>query len=259
MKLFSRFNGDGKDALIILHGLLGSSANWKSLAKRFGQHRSVYSLDLRNHGQSGWSDEMDYAVMADDVLEFIDGLHHRNIALLGHSMGGKVAMHLALSAPDSIQALMVADIAPVAYTHGFEHFLEPMMAIDLTTLNSRNQADRLLSEAVPEAHIRAFLLHNLHYDKASDSWAWRPNLQVLLDSMPAIADFDIPLPGVCTRKAIFIHGANSNYVQPQHHKTIQFHFPRASFSKIEHAGHWLHAEQPAAFVRSCEDFLSLPG
>jgi len=256
MKLFSRFNGEGRDALVILHGLLGSSANWRSLAKRFGQHRAVYTLDLRNHGQSPWSDEMNYPLMADDVLEFIDSLHHSRICLLGHSMGGKVAMELALSAPDSIDSIIVADIAPVAYQHDFEHFLEPMLAMDLSAINSRNQADQLLSHDVPDAHIRAFLLHNLEFDKASESWSWRPNLPVLLNSMPVITDFDIPQPGVCTRPALFVHGSESKYVLPRHTQTIHFHFPCARLQKIEHAGHWLHAEQPAEFIRVCESFLA---
>jgi len=129
MKLFSRFNGDGKDALVILHGLLGSSANWRSLAKRFGQQRAVYSLDLRNHGQSPWSDEMDYALMADDVLEMIDALDHRRICLLGHSMGGKVAMELALSSPESVDSIIIADIAPIAYAHDWHWIYPPSAAV----------------------------------------------------------------------------------------------------------------------------------
>ena len=256
MKLFSRFNGEGKDALVILHGLLGSSANWRSLAKRFGQHRVVYSLDLRNHGQSPWSENMDYAVMADDVLELIDSLDHQRICLLGHSMGGKVAMELALSSPESVDSIIIADIAPIAYHHDFDHFIEPMLALDLSTISRRSQADKLLSRDIPDPAIRAFLLHNLDYDKAEDCWSWRPNLEVLLDSMPKIIDFDVPFPGVCTRPALFIHGENSDYLLPEHRQTIRFHFPRVSFNEIKHAGHWLHAEQPKAFVQACEAFLS---
>lgn len=256
MKLFSRFNGEGKDALVILHGLLGSSANWRSLAKRFGQHRAVYSLDLRNHGQSPWSEDMDYALMADDVLEQIDTLDHRRIHLLGHSMGGKVAMELALSSPQSIDSIIVADIAPVAYAHDFDHFIEPMLALDLSMISRRSQADTQLSKRVPDPAIRAFLLHNLNYDKADDRWSWRPNLEVLLNCMPKIIDFDVPLPGVCTCPALFLHGENSNYVLPEHTQTIRFHFPRAKFHQIKQAGHWLHAEQPKAFVQACEAFLS---
>jgi len=256
MQLFSRFNGDGEDALVILHGLLGSSANWRSLAKRFGQHRAVYSLDLRNHGQSPWSETMDYGIMADDVLEFIDHLDYRRIVLLGHSMGGKVAMHLAMRDTRRLDGVIIADIAPVRYAHDFDHLIEPMLALDISTINSRGQADLKLSEFVPEAHIRAFLLHNLDYDKASDRWNWRPNLQVLLDNMDNISNFDVPLPGVNTRPALFVSGSQSNYVRPEHEQAIRFHFPQASFEKIEHAGHWLHAEQPRAFLHACEGFLS---
>lgn len=256
MKLFSRFNGEGKDALVILHGLLGSSANWRSLAKRFGQHRAVYSLDLRNHGQSAWSDRMDYPLMADDVLEVIDSLDHRRICLLGHSMGGKVAMELALSSPESVDSIIIADIAPVAYAHDYEHFIEPMLALDLSMISRRSQADIQLSRNIPDPAIRAFLLHNLKYDKEADHWSWRPNLEVLLNSMPDILDFDIPLPGVCTCPALFVYGENSNYILPKYDQTIRFHFPRASFKEIKQAGHWLHAEQPKAFVQACETFLS---
>ncbi len=256
MKLFSRINGEGENALVILPGLLGSSANWQSIAKRLGQQRSVYTLDLRNHGQSPWSDTMDYDAMADDVTEFIEALNHNSISLLGHSMGGKVAMRLALKIPDHIDTLIAADIAPVTYEHDFDDLIKPMLELDLPSFNNRANADAALQVSVSDPHIRAFLLHNLSFDKDSESYIWRPNLKVLIDSMPVITGFDLDDTMKFSKPALFIHGENSNYVTDANKTIILEHFPQTTFTKLENAGHWLHAEQPAAFIKSCEAFLS---
>ncbi|MCP4009082.1 MAG: alpha/beta fold hydrolase [Proteobacteria bacterium] len=256
MNLFSRTNGEGENALIILPGLLGSSANWQSIAKRMGQRRSVYTLDMRNHGQSPWSDSMNYDTMADDVAEFIESLDHTRICLLGHSMGGKAAMRLALKAPRHIDTLIAADIAPVAYEHDFDDLIKPMLELDLPAFSNRADADVALKLSVPDPHIRAFLLHNLSYDKNSGAYVWRPNLEVLLKSMPVITDFRLTDTELFEKPALFIHGANSDYVTISNKAVITQHFTQTTFVELENAGHWLHAEQPAAFIKSCESFLS---
>ncbi len=258
MKLFSRFEGGPQqdDALIILHGLLGSSANWKSLAKRFAQKRVVYSVDLRNHGQSPWSDDMDYTVMAKDVQQFMQGLDHQNISLLGHSMGGKVAMQLALNAQVSIHKLIIADIAPVSYQHDFDHLIQPMLDLPLESLENRAQADAQLATSIPSLGVRSFLLHNLAFNAPEQRWHWRPNLEVLLNSVPNLTAFEEKHKASFEQDALFVHGAQSDYLTEKHHARIKQHFPRAVFSKIQNAGHWLHAEQPKAFLTACESFLN---
>jgi pimeloyl-ACP methyl ester carboxylesterase len=254
--LYARRNGEGENALIILPGLLGSSVNWQSIAKRLGQNRSVYTLDMRNHGQSPWSDIMDYDSMADDVAEFIESLDHPRINLLGHSMGGKVAMRLALSKPEYIDSLIIADIAPVAYEHDFNELIEPMLALDLSSFKSRAEADAALQVSVADAPIRAFLLHNLTFDKPGGVYIWRPNLAALLENMSAITGFPVYDIEIFEKPSLFIYGANSKYVTPVSQETIVQYFPQTSFTELENAGHWLHAEQPKAFIKACEAFLS---
>ena len=242
---------------MILPGLLGSSANWQSIAKRMGQRRRVYALDMRNHGQSPWSERMDYPAMAGDVLDFISGLDHQRISLLGHSMGGKAAMRLALNAPDEIDSLIIADIAPVSYEHDFEELIEPMLGLDLARHTSRSQADSALQASVKEAPIRAFLLHNLGFDSERKRYYWRPNLEVLLHNMHNITGFELGTNERYERPALFIYGTGSNYLTGAHEELIARHFPAARFESLEGAGHWLHAEQPQAFIQVCEAFLDM--
>ncbi len=256
MKLHSRTNGQGENALVILPGLLGSSSNWQSIAKRMGQKRTVYTLDLRNHGQSPWSNIMHYTAMAEDVADFIGTLDHPQIGLLGHSMGGKVAMRLAFDTPQHIDSLIVADIAPVRYTHEFDDLIEPMIALHLPSFSSRSDADTALRASVSSPHIRAFLLHNLNLDPVRKTYVWRPNLKVLLSAMAEITDFPLSDNDTFRPPALFIHGADSDYVTPANKNIIQQHFPNAEFTMLQKAGHWLHAEQPQAFIQRCEAFLS---
>lgn len=258
MKLNYRQFGEGEHTLVILPGLLGSSANWQSIAKRMGQSRTVYVLDMRNHGNSPWSERMDYHAMAQDVAEFISDLQLPRVDLLGHSMGGKAAMRLAFSQPDLIDSLIVADIAPVTYAHDFDDLIEPMLALDLASMNTRAEADAALQETIGNPGIRAFLLHNLHFDKTQDQYTWRPNLRVLLDNMDEITGFDLAPEDQYNGPALFIYGALSDYVTASGRDTIDEHFSSAHFRRLEHAGHWLHAEQPAAFIETCEAFLSDP-
>ena len=256
LKLNYRQFGEGDEALVILPGLLGSSANWQSIAKRMGQSRTVYALDMRNHGQSPWADSMNYHVMAEDVAEFISGLPRTRVHLLGHSMGGKAAMRLAFEQPELLESLIVADIAPVSYTHDFDELIEPMLALNLPKLQSRSDADAELQRTVDNPGIRAFLLHNLHFDKALEQYTWRPNLKVLLDNIDEITGFDLQPWDRYAGPALFIYGGISDYVTSANREIIRQHFPAASFHALEKAGHWLHAEQPQAFIKSSEAFLS---
>ena len=254
MKLSYTAFGDGPP-LMILHGLFGSGRNWTSIAKKLAETRKVLTVDLRNHGDSPWDDEMTYAAMADDILGLIDAEKLERPVVLGHSMGGKAAMVAALADPDAIGALIVADIAPVAYGHSHDSFVDAMRAVDLSTVQRRGDADGLLAEAVPEAGIRGFLLHNLVLEESGARW--RLNLEAIADNMAALIDFPLPeAGGVFSGPSMFAVGAKSDYVRPDHHAAIRQYFPNASILMIADAGHWLHAEKPAEFIGTVTEFLT---
>ena len=244
--------GDG-EPLLILHGLFGSSRNWQSHARRFGQHFRTLAVDLRNHGDSFHADEMNYPGMAADVVHLIESLGLESCRVLGHSMGGKVAMTLAARRPELISRLIVADIAPVAYFHDYDDLIEPLRALPLATLESRAQADLALRENIPEDPLRAFLLQNLQ--RGQDGWRWRVNWAAIQNEMEeltgfeSISDWRIELP------SLFLHGTRSDYVGEAEVEIIRRHFTRVEIAALDGAGHWLHAEQPEAFVDACLDFL----
>ncbi len=189
---------------------------------------------------------MNYALMAEDVLALIDAEKLESPVLLGHSMGGKTAMMAALTDPDAIGAMIVADIAPVSYGHSHEPYVDAMRSIDLAAVKRRGDADQALRDAVPEAALRGFLLHNLAFE--DEGPRWRLNLDAIDRNMDALTDFpDRSANAVYTGPSMFAVGANSDYVQPDHHAAIRGLFPEASILLITGAGHWLHAEKPAEF------------
>jgi len=254
MKLAFADYGEGPP-LIILHGLFGSGRNWAAIAKKLAANWRVLAVDLRNHGESPWDAEMNYALMAGDVLALIEAEKLERPVLLGHSMGGKTAMMAALTDPDAIGAMIVADIAPVSYGHSHEPYVEALRAIDLSRVKRRGDADEALRVAVPEAGLRGFLLHNLVFE--DDGPRWRLNLDAIGRNMDALTDFPDPPAGlVYPGPAMFVVGAKSDYVQPAHHATIRRLFPEASIILIADAGHWLHAEKPAEFFDLVSRFLT---
>lgn len=256
LDLASQAHGEAGKPIVILHGLLGSGRNWTTLAKHLGETYRVFTLDLRNHGGSPWSDEMTYDVMAADVGLFIDENSLGPVALIGHSMGGKTAMRLALERPSLIEKLVVVDIAPVTYQHSSASYVDAMRAIDVATRASRKDVDDLLSATVPEAGVRAFLLQNLV--RQDQGFIWRPNLDGLAEAMPALMTFPSTGDDHFEGPTIFLAGANSDYVQPIHQGEIERRFPNANTHPIADAGHWLHAEQPAVVLEVLQDFLSGP-
>ena len=241
-------------ALLILHGLFGSGKNWHSHMRRFAESFEVYSIDLRNHGQSFHADEMNYPVMAADVAQLIAHLGLRDCRILGHSMGGKVAMTLAIQHPALVSSLIVADIAPVAYQHDYDDLIEPILALDLDSFDSRTQIDHALRPNIPEDQLRAFLLQNLL--RESDGWRWRVNWPVIQRDMDALTGF-APLPAdwVGSQPTLFIRGASSDYVGGAEIEVIERHFDDVRVATIDEAGHWLHAENPLEFSRLALDFL----
>ena len=235
--------------LIIAHGLFGSARNWGVIAKRLSDTRRVFTLDLRNHGASPWQDDHSYDALAEDLSEVITSIGGP-VDLLGHSMGGKAAMVAALSGAD-IRRLIVADIAPVAYNHTQQHLIEAMQALPLNKLSSRTQAEEILSHKIEDPTVRSFLLQSLNLRDQT----WRLNLTALSASMAQIIGFPEIL-GKFTAPTLFLTGANSDYLRPEHRPIIKSLFPKARFAKIPNAGHWLHAERPREFEAAVRIFLN---
>ena len=253
LPLHYRQYGERGEALVLLHGLFGSSANWGSIARELADEYRVIVPDLRNHGQSPHADYMDYASMAGDLLDLLDHISIPRAVLVGHSMGGKVAMRLALTSPERVAGLAVVDIAPIAYAHDFSAILDGLAAIDLESLTDRQQADRLLAARVPESGVRGFLLQNLA--RENDRWRWRVNLASLRANMPLITGFDGPPDASYSGPTHFIYGELSHYVQAQSYAEVRQLFPGADFCPVANAGHWVYAEQRDGFMRCLRKFL----
>lgn len=237
--------------LLIVHGLFGSARNWGAIARRLAEDRRVVAVDMRNHGSSFRADGQSYADMAGDLARVITTLGGP-MDVLGHSMGGKAAMQLALTEGALVDRLVVADIAPVVYGHSQSHLIRAMRGLDLSGLSSRSEADRRLAAAVEEPTVRAFLLQSL--DLKAEPPAWRLNLDVLEREMDRITGW----PGTEGRfegPALFLAGALSDYIRPEHRTVIKHLFPQAKFAKIPGAGHWLHAERPREFEAAVRIFL----
>ncbi|MFY0635829.1 MAG: alpha/beta fold hydrolase [Vannielia sp.] len=249
----THYDGDtAAPALLIAHGLFGSARNWNVIAKRLSGPRRVVTVDMRNHGQSPWFDSHSYPDLAADLAEVIEA-EGAPMDLLGHSMGGKAAMMLALTRPELIRRLVVADIAPVAYSHTQGHLIDAMRALDLTGLASRSEADKRLAAHVDDAGTRAFLLQSL--DLKSDPPRWRFNLDALEAEMSKIVGWPGPT-GEFSGPALFLTGAESDYVRAEARPEIKARFPHARFAKIPGAGHWLHADKPRAFEATLEAYLT---
>lgn len=239
--------------LILLHGLFGAGDNLGGVRRRLQHRFHVHSLDLRNHGQSPHADSMSYPEMAADVAAWMADNGLASAAMLGHSMGGKVAMELALSAPERVDRLIVADIAPVAYAPHHEGILEGMQALDTESLASRKEADQALSEFIDDGRVRQFLLTNLV--PAKTGFRWRLNVPALIASYSRI--MDAPTAGDPFMKPVlFIKGGDSDYIDKTCQEPTEKRFPRAQLRVVPGAGHWLHAEKPDLFARLCERFLS---
>ena len=243
-------------AVIILHGLFGSASNWRSIANKLADEFTVYTLDVRNHGDSPWADSMDYLDMADDVAHFVAQHQIDSPTIIGHSMGGKIAMTVALNHPEMLGKLVVADIAPKAYSHGGYHkyYIDNMLKLDLEQLQSRKEAEFYLIKQLNEPKpVIQFLLQNLVFK--DNRYKWRINLNSLAQNLSAIMG-EIPSSESSNHISLFLHGENSNYVQSTDHTMINSLFKQASIQGIANAGHWLHAEQPVEFIRKVRGFLS---
>ncbi len=239
----------------LLHGLFGRSQNLAAVARGLAGAMRVISIDLRNHGASPHAAGMDYRTLAADVLETLAAADALPAALLGHSMGGKAAMAASLLAPASVRRLLVADIAPVAYAHHNAPIAAAMLALDLKPGLTRAEADQALQPAVPDAAVRGFLLQNL---VTGASPSWRIGLRQIADAIDDIQSWpEFPAGARYQGPSLFVSGGKSDYVRPADHETIKRLFPAAEFSQLPEAGHWLHADQPQAFLAVAEAFLSV--
>lgn len=253
MTLHSRIEGEGIP-MIILHGFLGMSDNWKSLATQFASAGfQVHALDLRNHGKSFHSDEFNYEVMVEDVKNYIHVHQLKNSVVLGHSMGGKVAMLLATSYPDLVSKLVIADIVPKYYAPHHQTILAGLNAVDFSKKPSRNDVEQIVSNFISDIGTRQFLLKNLYW-KTPEQLAFRFNLEVFNDKIETIGTA-LPFDNRFDKPALFLRGDNSDYILDADFETIYHHFPEASVVTIVNAGHWLHVENPKDFSLELLRFL----
>lgn len=253
MKLFFREVGQGTP-VVILHGLFGMSDNWMTFAKRLSSDYHLFLLDLRNHGRSPHAAEMSYGAMAADVYNFVRETIKVPCNIFGHSMGGKVAMTLALREPEWVRSLVSVDIAPKRYfSPKFQEFLQVMMHIDLNKLTSRKEADGLLEDALHlHPATRQFLLKNL-YRTADNRFGWRLNLPVLYDNLYDLLG-GIDQDGQYEKAALFARGSESDYIADADREIIHKWFPRAGIVDIESANHWVHSSAPEALEMALRDF-----
>lgn len=252
MKLYYEVFGDEAAApLIILHGFLASSRNWRSVAKALANSYRVYVLDQRNHGASPQVEVMDYPAMAEDVVRFMDQLCLSSAHIVGHSMGGKVAMWLALHDPERIRGLIVVDIAPVAYRHSFTPVIHALQQLPLDQLSNRKQAEEHLAPAIPDLGFRQFLLQNLLL--RDGRYYWRINLDIVRQTAHHIVGFPQPQVDRFEFPALFVAGEHSNYVNSE---VVLEWFPKAKIAVIPQTGHWLYVEAPDTFCRLVNEWLS---
>ena len=238
--------------LLIVHGLYGSARNWSVISKRMSDSRRVIAVDQRNHGDSPWFDTHSYLDMAQDLAQVVEH-NGAPMDIVGHSMGGKAAMILALTRPDLVKRLLVADIAPVAYGHDQSQYIQAMQSIDLTHMEKRSEVAQALSKHVTDPALQSFFTQSLDLGNKR----WKLNLDVLQRDMNHVLGFP-EVTGSFDKPTLFLSGANSQYVLPDHRPKIKALFPNAVFAKIPNAGHWLHAEQPRAFEQTLSVFFNEP-
>lgn len=251
MHLHTDISGQG-EPLVLIHGLFGSYENLGMIARQLADTFQIINVDLRNHGKSAHLPTMNYREMAQDVLETLDGLGVAQAAFLGHSMGGKVAMQIALDAPHRVNKLVLADISPVVTSPRHQTILQALTDLPINSMHDRRDAEPILAQSVTEPAVRQFLLKNLL--KVDGRLQWRFNLSALCENYAQI--LAAPSGSGCfTGPVLFIKGGDSDYILPAHQPIILAMFPQAKAKIIQGTGHWLHAEKPAAFAKIVRDFL----
>ena len=251
MKLNYKSFGSG-EPLVILHGLMGMLDNWQSLAKDYAERFEVYIIDARNHGHSPHNSEMNYEVMMYDLLEFCHEHDLSEIYLLGHSMGGKTAMKFAQNFPDFVSKLIIADIAPVSYPIRHDIILKGLESLNLNTIKSRGEAERLLENYIPEIGVRQFILKSSYWLEKG-KLALRFNLKAIRENIEIIGEETTD--AMFKKETLFIRGENSNYILNKYQGLIDEYFPKNTVVTLPNSGHWLHAEQPKMFLEETLIFL----
>lgn len=266
-RLATRTLGDAGPRVVFVHGLFGQGRNWTTIAKGLADRRRVVLVDLPNHGHSPWSDQVNYLDMAERLADELAS-YGEPVTLVGHSMGGKVAMALALQRPELLRGLVVVDIAPVEYplsggrtddpdeeASPFAAFIAAMRAIDLNRLSSRQEADEALAPAVRSRMVRGFLLQNLERE-GTTGWRWRLNLPVLERDLDRLRGFPDPAPGArFDGPVLWLAGANSHYVLDRDRARMDELFPQTRLVRVKNAGHWVHSEQPEIVLETLRRFL----
>jgi len=252
LDLSAQIFGEGPP-VIILHGLFGSQRNWGGIIRALASDVQIHGLDLRNHGDSPWAETMTYDDMAADVARYIEKNDLKAVTLLGHSMGGKVGMRLALTRPELLSRLIVVDIAPVSYhNEHYSDYVTAMQALPLDRMTRRSEADAALKATIPDDSLRAFLLQNMVSD--GGHFRWRVNLANIGANMKSLIAFP-DSTAAFDRPTFFLAGERSNYIRPRDEESILRHFPKAEIQTIAESGHWPHAEHPERFLAMVRPLL----
>ena len=261
-KILDDHPGQDRPRIAFCHGLFGQGKNWTTVGRQLASDYTVALIDMPDHGHSPWTEELSYPGMAEllaDTLSPSTGsAPNRPWTVVGHSMGGKIAMTLALTRPELVERLVVVDIAPVDY-HGqseFRSYVQALRAVDLGRLPSRQAADDQLHDQVPDPTVRSFLLQNLRRGTDGTGWHWQMNLQLLGDHLDVLGGFPELDAAPYEKPTLWIGGADSDYIRPQYADTMKQLFPQVRTVKIKNARHWVHSEQPETFVQVLRNFLS---
>ena len=254
MKLAYSELGSGDETIVILHGLYGSGLNWVSIARRLAVTRRILLLDLPNHGASEWSNCISYEELAQEIENFLKRHKLEKATLLGHSMGGKIAMTVVLTEPELVQQLIIADIAPVRYNHNNLSIISALEALDIGLVRNRKDADIQLKASIPDQKMRGFLLQNLI--RLDDGYQWRINIPALKAGMSNIEGFPtFPEKTSCDKPALFLAGDQSDFIGQSSYHEINRLFPNSRVTSLANAGHWLHTDNPSGFLDHVEKFL----
>jgi len=254
MQLHFKESGQGR-AVILLHGLFGSSDNWHYIALRLAENFHVFAVDQRNHGQSPHSDEMNYPLMAADVNKFMSSRGLEKAIVIGHSMGGKTAMQLALQFPGKVEKLIIADMAPRAYAPAHEKIFAAQLALDLASFQTRQQIEDALAPEIPDLVLRRFLLKNLGRN-SDGAFFWKINLRGLAENSPQLREL-VSHSKPFTKPTLFIRGGKSNYIGAAAEPLMRELFPQSEIQTIAAASHWVHADKPEEFLRLVLNFIQL--